>query len=109
YSTKGGIKFYSFVQDAIVQANRLVGCREGGVYLTDDKNSPDNSLVENIVIKNNSFNFIGVFGKSDEAGALRIRFWPKVNIGSKVKNIVFSNNEVLNSRLGISELAYNDN
>lgn len=109
YSTKGGIKFYSFVQDAIVQANRLVGCREGSVYLTDDKNSPDNSLVENIVIKNNSFNFIGVFGKSDEAGALRIRFWPKVNIGSKVKNIVFSNNEVLNSRLGISELAYNDN
>lgn len=109
YSTKGGIKFYSFVDNVLVEGNKVVACREGGVYLTDDKNSPDHSLVKNVLIKNNSFVSIGVLGKSDEAGALRIRFWPKINSGSKISDISFIDNNIFNSRVGVSELAYTPN
>lgn len=106
YSTKGGIKVYSFASDILIENNKMVACREGGVYLTDDKNSPNNSLIENVKIRNNVFISIGIFGQSDEAGALRIRFWPTNNSGSKISDIYFINNVVKDSRLGVSELAY---
>ncbi|WP_336369210.1 right-handed parallel beta-helix repeat-containing protein [Rahnella perminowiae] len=105
-SSKGGIKIYSYANDVFINRNVIVGSREGGVYLTDDKNSPENSYIENVTIKNNKFSFIGVSGQSNESGALRIRFWPKPNAFSKINNVVFENNTVVNCLLGVSTLAY---
>ena len=105
-SSKGGIKIYSYANDIFINRNVIVGSREGGVYLTDDKNSPEDSYVSNVNIKNNQFSFVGVFGESNESGALRVRFWPKPNASSKIDNVVFENNTIVNCLLGVSTLAY---
>ncbi|TDS86242.1 parallel beta helix pectate lyase-like protein [Rahnella sp. BIGb0236] len=105
-SCKGGIKVYSYANDIFINRNVIVGSREGGVYLTDDKNSPEDSYIANVVIKNNKFSFIGVLGESNESGALRIRFWPKPNKSSRIDNVVFENNTIVNCLLGVSTLAY---
>lgn len=105
-STKGGIKVYSYATDVYINRNIVTGSREGGVYLTDDKNSPDNSYIGNVFIRNNQFSFVGVLGESNESGALRIRFWPKKNVTSRIDNIVFENNTIINCLLGVSTLVY---
>jgi len=107
YSSKGGMKIYAFAINVLIQGNKVVGAREGGVYLTDDANSPEGSTIDGVKILYNDFYAIGVYGQSDEGGALRIRFWPVEGHASKITNISFENNSIYNSRVGISELAYN--
>lgn len=107
YSSKGGMKIYGFANNVLIQGNKVVGAREGGVYLTDDANSPEGSTVDGVKIIYNDFYAIGVYGQSDEGGALRIRFWPVDGRTSRITNVSFENNSVYNSRVGISELAYN--
>lgn len=107
YDTKSGIKVYSFASNVHINNNRVVNSRESGVYLTDDKNSIDGSRLANIIITNNFFSSIGSSSKSDESGALRIRFWPNENTRSFICNITFKDNKVLNCLTGVSVLTYN--
>ncbi|ADU72291.1 right-handed parallel beta-helix repeat-containing protein [Pantoea sp. At-9b] len=106
YNTKSGIKIYSFASDVNINNNRIVNSREGGVYITDDKNSIDDATVDNIVIMGNFFSAIGLSSKSDEAGALRIRFWPNKNTKSLISNITFKNNKIQDCLTGVSILTY---
>lgn len=106
YNTKSGIKIYSFASDVNINNNRIVNSREGGVYITDDKNSIDDATVDNIFIMGNFFSAIGLSSKSDEAGALRIRFWPNKKTKSLISNIIFKNNKIQDCLTGVSILTY---
>lgn len=107
YNTKSGIKIYSFASDIKVNNNRIVNSREGGVYITDDNNSINDATVDNVVIKDNFFSSIGISSKSDESGALRIRFWPNKNTRSLISNITFKENTIQDCLTGVSILTYN--
>lgn len=106
YNTKSGIKIYSFASDVNVNNNRIVNSREGGVYITDDKNSINDATVDNVVIMENFFSSIGISSKSDEAGALRIRLWPNKNSKSLISNITFKKNNIQDCLTGVSILTY---
>ncbi len=106
---KGCLKLYSYASDVLIMNNSVISSREGGVYLTDDHNSPDESLIKNICITNNKFSFIGSKINRLEGAALRMRFWPKKNSKSIIENIVFSNNEITNSNLCVSTVSYSEN
>ncbi|MDF7662179.1 right-handed parallel beta-helix repeat-containing protein [Erwiniaceae bacterium L1_54_6] len=107
-NTKSGIKTYSFAENIEVLNNRVVNSRESGVYITDDANSIDGASISNVRVLKNVFIAIGVSSKSDEAGALRIRFWPNEKTHSDIKNISFDENEVINCKTGVSVLTYNE-
>lgn len=92
----GAMKLYSFVDGAEIAYNRFRVGHEGGVYLTNDANSLDNSYVKNIKIHHNEFfDIIGSESTNNTSGGVRLRFWP--------------DNAVTNSRAIIDQIYITDN
>lgn len=92
----GSMKLYSFVDGAEIAYNRFRVGHEGGVYLTNDANSLDNSYVKNIKIHHNEFfDIIGSEPSNNTSGGVRLRFWP--------------DNSVPNSRAIIDQIYITDN
>lgn len=92
----GTIKLYSYVDGAIIEKNIFKHGHEGGVYLTNDKNSLNNSYVRNVRVTDNEFyNIIGLETTNNTAGGVRLRFWPDEtvqNSAASIDNIYIYNN-----------------
>lgn len=84
----GTIKLYSYVDGAIIEKNIFKHGHEGGVYLTNDKNSLNNSYVRNVRISDNEFyNIVGLELTNNTAGGVRLRFWPDDTVQNSVASI----------------------
>lgn len=84
----GTIKLYSYVDGAKIDKNVFKYGHEGGVYLTNDKNSLNNSYVRNVLVFANEFhNIVGLESTNNTAGGVRLRFWPDETVQNSVASI----------------------
>lgn len=89
----GACKLYGYVDGATVEGNCYREGHEGGVYLTNDNNSPVNSFVRNVNILNNQFYSISGFSPTNVvAGGVLARFWTTNGNSAVIENITIRGN-----------------
>lgn len=104
-----GAKVYSFARNIKIFGNTFEYVRNGGVYLTNDANSPDGSRVEDVDIFDNEFFYCGGDG-GNISGALRFRLWNGVGTESAlIKNINFHDNYGRFNRCILSAISFDEN
>ncbi|HFE3764080.1 TPA: hypothetical protein ACF3LH_005304, partial [Klebsiella pneumoniae] len=89
----GACKLYGYVDGATVEGNCYRTGHEGGVYLTNDNNSPVDSFVRNVNIVNNQFYGISGFSLTNVvAGGVLARFWTTNGNSAVIENITIRGN-----------------
>ncbi len=101
----GGIKHYAYVSRSVISGNVISKVTNGGIYLTDDANSPANSVVEDVQISNNEFLECSGVAGNFEGGMIRLRMWPG-STNAVMQNISINGNTGRNCRSGIIALSY---
>lgn len=108
----GTMKLYSFVDGAEIAYNRFRVGHEGGVYLTNDANSLDNSYVKNIKIHHNElFDIVGSESTNNTSGGVRLRFWPDnsvTNSNAVIDQIYITDNLISGCGAGIAAVTQDE-
>lgn len=108
YNTQGTIKIYTKVSGVTVKGNYIDGSVQGGVYITNDANAPENAAINDITIEDNKFyNIFPNVETNIEAGPLRIRGWK--GGACSFNNIIFKDNYCSNTYAGINFLVNSAN
>lgn len=105
----GTFKLYGYVDGATVEGNCYRTGHEGGVYLTNDNNSPVDSFVRNVNIVNNQFYDISGFSPTNVvAGGVLARFWTTNGNSAVIENITIRGNLFSGCGAGIAAVNCDD-